>query len=157
MYVRNFDLVLRTCLLYDHLFLPEERSKIELFLQQENAAKTIYARMFFRRRYWYNLTDLKKYSDRLDHLETAAQRLYKAGLLRSDEDAVFEDDFERIHELLETMQLTQVKAFETELKKVIKSLPQTALNNHSGYDLISHNPFNFLRNTFQGIFSQVSA
>ena len=24
-YVRNFDLVLKTCLLYDHLFIPEER------------------------------------------------------------------------------------------------------------------------------------
>jgi hypothetical protein len=31
--------------------------------------------MFFRRRYWYNLPVLKKYSDRMDHIETAAQRL----------------------------------------------------------------------------------
>ena len=32
-YVRNFDLVLNTCLQYDHLFIPEERAKIELFLK----------------------------------------------------------------------------------------------------------------------------
>ena len=70
--MRNFDLVLRTVLQYEHLFIPEERSKIELFLKQENAAKTIYARMFFRRRYWYNLPVLKKYSDKLDHIDTAA-------------------------------------------------------------------------------------
>lgn len=105
-YVRNFDLVLRTCLMYDHLFIPEERSKIELFLTQENAAKTIYARMFFRRRYWYSLPVLKKYSDRMDHIETAAQRLQRAGFLRNDEDAVYENDFERIHELFETMSLS---------------------------------------------------
>ena len=105
-YVRNFDMVLKTCLLYDHLFLPEERQKIEMFLSQENGAKTIYARMFFRRRYWYNIPTLKKYSDRLDHIETAAQRLQRAGFLKCDEDAVFDNDYERLHELLETMQLT---------------------------------------------------
>ena len=59
----------------------------------------------------------------MDHIETAAKRLYKDGFLKSDEDAVFEDDFERIHELLETMQLAQVKQFEIDLKKIIKTLP----------------------------------
>ena len=67
--MRNFDLVLTTCLQYDHLFIPEERAKIELFLKQDNASKTIYARMFFRRRYWYNIPVLTKYSDKTDLIE----------------------------------------------------------------------------------------
>ena len=92
-------------------------------MQLENSAKTIYARMFFRRRYWYNLPVLKQYSDKMEHIETAVLRLYKAGLLKSDCDAVFEDDFERIHELLETMQLAQVKQFEFDIKKIVKNLP----------------------------------
>ena len=62
--------------------------------------------MFFRRRYWYNIPVLTKYSDKTDTIEQAAHRLYKAGFLRSDEDAVYEDDFERMMELLESMQLS---------------------------------------------------
>lgn len=49
------------------------------------------------------------------------QRLYRMGFLKSDEDALFEDDFERIHELfLDTIQMPHLKALETDLKKIIK-------------------------------------
>ena len=136
---------------YEDLFAPDEKKKIQQFLVQDRAAKTIYSRMFFRRRYWYNTRLLKKYSDNLEHIEQATLRLYKMGLLKSDEDCVFDDDFERLQELLETMHLTQVKQFESDLKRVIRSLPQSALDNNRDYDLVSNNPFYFVRNTVEGL------
>lgn len=52
-YARNFELVLRTGLKYPHLFTDEETKVIHTYLNQSVATKTLYARMYFRRRYWY--------------------------------------------------------------------------------------------------------
>lgn len=41
-------------------------------------------------------------------------------LLKSDEDCLYETDFERIHELFECMVMPQVKFVEDELRKVYK-------------------------------------
>lgn len=68
-YARNFELVLRTALQYKHLFSDNERETIERFLKQETAAKTLYARMYFRRRYWYTPRQLTKYSETPDKIE----------------------------------------------------------------------------------------
>ena len=32
-------------------------------------SKTLYARMFFRRRYWYTIRQLKNYSEHTDNVE----------------------------------------------------------------------------------------
>ena len=103
-YARNFDLVLRTSLKYDHLFLPEEAQIINAFLKLDTLSKTIYARMFFRKRFWYtHPSQLKSYAETDSELDNALKNLYKAKLLKSDEDSVYETDYEKIHELFECM------------------------------------------------------
>ena len=52
-YARNFELVLRTALRYPDLFNEDEIKLINTFLNQTMATKTLYARMYFRRRFWY--------------------------------------------------------------------------------------------------------
>ena len=52
-YARNFELVLRTAIRYPDLFNEEETKIINTFLNQTMATKTLYARMYFRRRFWY--------------------------------------------------------------------------------------------------------
>lgn len=52
-YARNFELVLQTALKYPHLFIEEETKVIKTYLNQTMATKTLYARMYFRRRFWY--------------------------------------------------------------------------------------------------------
>ena len=53
-YARNFELVLKTALKYAHLFTEQETKTIQLFMNQDLAVKTLYARMYFRRRFWYS-------------------------------------------------------------------------------------------------------
>lgn len=52
-YARNFDLVLRTALKYAKLFSSDEAKTIQTYMNQTMATKTLYARMYFRRRFWY--------------------------------------------------------------------------------------------------------
>ena len=58
-YARNFELVLRTSLKYDHLFSEHEKRTLDLFITQETPVKTLYARMYFRKRFWYTPKQLK--------------------------------------------------------------------------------------------------
>jgi hypothetical protein len=89
------------------------------FLSLETLPKTIYARMFFRKRFWYtNPSQLKSYSDNDADLVAALKTLYKNKLLRSDEDAVYESDLEKLHELFECMQMQNVKVVEDEMVKL---------------------------------------
>lgn len=46
--------------------------------------------------------------------------MYKKGLLKSDEDTVYEGDFEKLHELFECMTMQQVKIVEDEFRKIVK-------------------------------------
>ena len=52
-YARNFELVLRTALKYPQLFNEDETKTVHTYLNQNMATKTLYARMYFRRRFWY--------------------------------------------------------------------------------------------------------
>ena len=52
-YSRNFELVLKTALKFEHLFTESEKDVIKTFLNQSVQTKTLYARMYFRRRFWY--------------------------------------------------------------------------------------------------------
>jgi len=65
--------------------------------------------------------------------------LHKALFLKSDEDCLYETDYERIHELFECMLMPQVKQVEDELRKSFKG--QFAATIPSSYDCISNNPF----------------
>ena len=40
---------------YDNIFSDEEREIMKAWLDLDTACKTLYARMFFRRRYWYTI------------------------------------------------------------------------------------------------------
>jgi len=62
-YARNFDLVLKTALKYPHLFSEEETKMIHTYENQTLATKTLYARMYFRRRFWYTPKQLQKYTE----------------------------------------------------------------------------------------------
>ena len=73
------------------------------FMEQEIGVKTLYARMFFRKRYWYTIKHLRKYTERNVFIDNSLKQLYSLGFLKSDEDALFENDFERINELFEEM------------------------------------------------------
>jgi hypothetical protein len=60
-------------------------------------------------------------------------------LLRSDEDAIYGNDFERIQTLLEEMNIKNVKDFEAEIKRFLKGNIPEKLENE--YDLVCNNPF----------------
>ena len=55
MFSRNFELVLNTVLQYDNIFSSHERERMTSWCELEIPGKTLYARMFFRRRYWYTI------------------------------------------------------------------------------------------------------
>ena len=116
------------------------------FIDMETQAKTIYARMFFRKRFWYTSpSQLKAYSESDKQLATSLTLLYQKKFLRSDEDAVYESDFERVHELFECMQMHQVKTVEMELARLCKGSFGQGFSNK--YDCISNNPFWHLKQT----------
>jgi hypothetical protein len=138
--------VLKTSLKYEHLFLPEESDTISNFLKLDTLSKTIYARMFFRKRFWYtNPSQLKSYAESEADLEKALKTLYKSKLLKSDEDSVYETDYEKIHELFECMQMQNVKVVEDELRKVVKGNFEPTMPKL--YHNISNNPFWQLKQT----------
>jgi hypothetical protein len=58
--------------------------------------KALYARMFFRRRYWYTIRQLKNYSEYTGNIESTLSKLNELGFLRTDKDAIDEFDYERI-------------------------------------------------------------
>jgi hypothetical protein len=55
MFSRNFELVLTTVMKYDNIFSEHERERMETWCNLTIPCKTLYARMFFRRRYWYTI------------------------------------------------------------------------------------------------------
>jgi len=59
--------------------------------------------MFFRRRYWYTIRQLKNYSENAGNIDVTLQKLNEAEFLKNDKDAVEEFDYERLQELMETM------------------------------------------------------
>ena len=65
-YSRNFELILNTALKFDHLFGEAEKKVMTTFLSQPVQTKTLYARMYFRRRYWYTPRTLSKYTENPD-------------------------------------------------------------------------------------------
>ena len=69
MFSRNFELVLATVMRYDHIFNDKERDIMNKWKELEIPCKTIYARMFFRRRYWYTIRQLKNYSETVGNIE----------------------------------------------------------------------------------------
>jgi hypothetical protein len=67
-------------------------------------SKTLYARMFFRKRFWYtNPQQLKTYSESDSDLRAGLKELHAKSFLKTEEDAVYESDFEKIQELFECM------------------------------------------------------
>lgn len=76
--------------------------------------------MFFRKRYWYTSRQLAKYSEQPEKIEHSLLKLHKTLFMKSDEDVLYETDYERIHELFECMLMPQVKQVEDELRKSFK-------------------------------------
>lgn len=74
-------------------------------------------------------------------------------MIKSDEDAIYESDFERLQELLENMLYGSLKTFEGELKKIIRG--NIADKQNMDYDLITNNPFHFMKESFQGDLAKV--
>lgn len=96
--------------------------------------------MFFRKRFWYtNPSQLKSYAETDSELDKALKTLYHAKLLKSDEDSVYETDYEKLHELFECMQMQNVKVVEDELKKIVKGTFEPTMPKL--YHNISNNPF----------------
>jgi hypothetical protein len=95
---------MRTCLAYPHLFSAEESKTIQQLLKLDYLPKTLYVRMLFRKRFWYTSpSQLKSYSESEQDIKQSLQHLYSQQLLKSDEDIVYESDFEKLHELFECM------------------------------------------------------
>ena len=76
--------------------------------------------MFFRRRFWYTApSQLRAYSESDVEMQNALQTLHRKGFLKSDEDCLYEGCFEKLHELLECMQMPAVKNVEDEFRRVV--------------------------------------
>ena len=50
--------------------------------------------MFFRRRYWYTIKQLKNYAENAGNIDITLQKLKEAGFLKNDYDAIEEFDYE---------------------------------------------------------------
>ena len=120
MFSRNFELVISTVLKYDDIFSDEEREGLQKWIEMSIPCKTLYSRMFFRRRYWYTIRQLKNYSEHSGNIEDTLKRLNEQGFLKNDQDAINEFDYERLQELLEAMVSVQIKQVELDLKKIIR-------------------------------------
>ena len=96
MFCRNFELVLTTVNKYDNIFSDDEREIMQKWIDLEIPCKTLYARMFFRRRYWYTIRQLKNYSEHAGNIEQTLIKLNDYGFLRSDKEAIEAFDYERI-------------------------------------------------------------
>ena len=64
-------------------------------------------------------------------------------LLKSDEDCLYETDYERLHELFECMLLINVKQVEDQFRRVQRGAFEPT-NSHA-YDAISSNPFHHMK------------
>ena len=84
MFSRNFELVLNTVMKYDNIFNDEERERMQAWMDLTVPCKTLYARMFFRRRYWYTVRQLKNYSEHSGNIDQTLQKLSEANFLRTD-------------------------------------------------------------------------
>lgn len=111
--------------------------------------------MFFRRRYWFTIKQLQKYSTTHEHIEYSLKKLYKLGFLKSDEDALYENDFERLHELFENMLFSNVKQFEDSCKKIIRGNVNTGIV-EKDYHLIMNNSYHLLKSSSEGDFKSVT-
>lgn len=158
MFSRNFELVLTTVLKYDGIFSDQERERIQGWIDLTIPCKTLYSRMFFRRRYWYTIRQLKNYSEHSGNIDQTLQKLNETGFLKNDQDSINEFDYERLQELFETMVSMQIKQVEVDVKKCIRGYCPDNLDKE--YDLISNNPYFLMKETFsegvgQGIYHQM--
>jgi len=96
-----------------------------MFMNQETSVKTLYARMYFRKRFWYTPKQLKNYAEHPKKIEKALRILHSLLLLKSDEDCLYETDYERLYELFECMVLYQVKQVEDNFKKAYRGTFQS--------------------------------
>lgn len=78
-------------------------------------------------------------------MEKSLKSLYKAKLLKSDEDCIYETDYEKIHELFDCMQFQNVKVVEDELKKIVRGNFESTMPKL--YHNITNNPFWILKQT----------
>jgi len=108
--------------------------------------KTLYARMYFRRRFWYTPRQLKNYSEQPEKIEKALRKLHSLLMLKSDEDCLFETDYERLHELFECMLNQQVKQVEEDFRRVHRGNFQPSFGKE--YDVICNNPFYHMKASF---------
>ena len=138
--------MLRTALQYAHLFEKEEKDTIMKMLNLQTLPKTVYTRIFFRKRCWYtHPNQLKAYSESETDLKQALKTLSAAQLLSTDEDAVYETCFERLHELFECMQMQCVRVVDDELTKLHKGTFDCRMP--STYANVGNNPFWHLHRT----------
>jgi len=136
---------------YDGLFTEDEIRLIDSYIDAPVTAKTLYARMFFRRRYFFQKPTLKKYFENAEPLDTALRHLHRSGFIRSDEDVFFDLDLERIYELLNSMLLPKLKQLDHELKRIVPQLRQQQ-DRPFDFAMIENNVFHFPSQTFEGSF-----
>lgn len=144
-YSRNFELVLKTALKFGHLFTEKETNVIKTFLNQSVQTKTLYARMYFRRRFWYTPRQLQKYTENPDQIDKALRILHSLQLLKSDEDCLYETDYERLHELFECMLLPHVKLVEEQFRRIHRGNFEPTYPKE--YDCIMNNPFYMMKSS----------
>ena len=67
--------------------------------------------------------------------------------LKSDEDCLYETDYERLHELFECMLLPNVKFVDEQFRKVHRGMFEPVYPKE--YDCIMNNPFYLMKTTLQ--------
>ena len=77
-------------------------------------------------------------------IEKALRILHSLLLLKSDEDCLYETDYERLHELLECMVLHQVKQVEDDFRRHFRGNYSPTIQMQP-YDSISNNPFYYMK------------
>ena len=87
---KGLCLMVQTALGYEHLFTPEDTKLMKLFLDLDPFYHSLIAKMFFRKRSWYNHEFLTKYESDEGKVRDAIDILIELGFLQNTDDVLID-------------------------------------------------------------------
>jgi len=120
-YIRSFTKVCKTVQGYKHLFTTEEMEKLQEYTELDPLSQTILARMFFRKRMWFNSPQLKDYHSDEHRITESMRTLYKSGFLENSNGALLNPNDARI--FLESLTANEARAMMKSLTQLLNKYP----------------------------------
>ena len=102
--------------------------------------------MYFGDKNWYSSLTLFKISRDKEAIMIALSELKRNGFVRDFNEVLENLDYERINDAAESLTPQQLKIFEIEINRVLRTAPKVNL----GIDEALHNPFYFFKHAAEG-------